>query len=67
MTTQWLEDRILETFMRGTSKLLSRATTTYLTFVPLILMWLQTEVSFITNKTQTAVINILNLFILIMN
>ena len=67
MTTQWLEDRILETFMRGTSKLLSRATTTYLTFVPLISMWLQTEVSFITNKTQTAVINILNLFILIMN
>lgn len=67
MTTQWLEDRILETFMRGTSKLLSRATTTYLTFVPLILMWLQTEVSFITNKTQTAVINILNLFILTMN
>ena len=67
MTTQWLEDRILETFMRGTSKLLSRATTTYLTFVPLILMWLQTEVSFITNKTQAAVINILNLFILIMN
>ena len=67
MTTQWLQDRILETFMRGTSKLLSRATTTYLTFVPLILMWLQTEVSFITNKTQTAVINILNLFILIMN
>lgn len=67
MTTQWLEDRILETFMRGTSKLLSRATTTYLTFVPLILMWLQTEVSFITNKTQTAVINILDLFILIMN
>lgn len=67
MTSQWLEDRILETFMRGTSKLLSRATTTYLTFVPLILMWLQTEVSFITNKTQTAVINILNLFILIMN
>lgn len=67
MTTQWLEDRILETFMRGTSKLLSRATTTYLTFVPLILMSLQTEVSFITNKTQTAVINILNLFILIMN
>lgn len=67
MTTQWLEDRILETFMRGTSKLLSCATTTYLTFVPLILMWLQTEVSFITNKTQTAVINILNLFILIMN
>lgn len=67
MTTQWLEDRIVETFMRGTSKLLSRATTTYLTFVPLILMWLQTEVSFITNKTQTAVINILNLFILIMN
>lgn len=67
MTTQWLEDRILETFMRGTSRLLSRATTTYLTFVPLILMWLQTEVSFITNKTQTAVINILNLFILIMN
>lgn len=67
MTTPWLEDRILETFMRGTSKLLSRATTTYLTFVPLILMWLQTEVSFITNKTQTAVINILNLFILIMN
>lgn len=67
MTTQWLEDRILETFMRGTSKLLSRATTSYLTFVPLILMWLQTEVSFITNKTQTAVINILNLFILIMN
>ena len=67
MTSQWLEDRILETFMRGTSKLLSRATTSYLTFVPLILMWLQTEVSFITNKTQTAVINILNLFILIMN
>lgn len=67
MTTQWLEDRILETFMRGMSKLLSRATTTYLTFVPFILMWLPTEVSFITNKTQTAVINILNLFILIMN
>ena len=67
MTSQWLEDRILETFMRGTSKLLSRATTSYLTFVPLILMWLQTEVCFITNKTQTAVINILNLFILIMN
>ena len=67
MTSQWLEDRILETFMRGMSKLLSRATTSYLTFVPLILMWLQTEVSFITNKTQTAVINILNLFILIMN
>lgn len=67
MTSQWLEDRILETFMRGMSKLLSRATTGYLTFVPLILMWLQTEVSFITNKTQTAVINILNLFILIMN
>ena len=53
--------------MRGTYKLLSRATPTYLTFVPLILMWLQTEVRFITNKTQTAVINILNLFILIMN
>ena len=58
---------MLETFMRGKSKLLSRATTTYLTFVPLILMWLQTEVSFITNKTQTAGINVLNLFILIMN